>query len=155
LAIHGNYLDDEERGFLAAHADRMTLVYCPRTHGRFGHPQYPLAELLASGVRVALGTDSRASNPDLSALGEMRYVARHHPAISPEAILRMGTLAGAESLGRDIDCGSITPGKWANLTAVPLPKDTHCEPVKFLEAILAASNAPMASWLRGDEVVPA
>ena len=55
LVIHGNYLDAEERAFLAEHADRMSLVYCPRTHAYFGHPPYPLAELLAAGVQRGAG----------------------------------------------------------------------------------------------------
>ena len=97
--IHGNYLDDDERAFLATHRDRMSLVYCPRTHAYFSHRPYPLAELLAGGVRVALGTDSRASNPDLDLLAEMRHIAKTHAAIDPHEILRLGTLAGATALG--------------------------------------------------------
>ncbi|OHB79544.1 MAG: hypothetical protein A2W31_07290, partial [Planctomycetes bacterium RBG_16_64_10] len=54
LIIHGNYLDDEELGYLAAQAKRMTLVYCPRTHAFFGHRAYPLAKALRLGVHVAL-----------------------------------------------------------------------------------------------------
>ena len=123
LVIHGNYLDDEELAFLAVNRERMSLVYCPRTHAYFRHAPYPLAKALAAGVRVALGTDSRASNPDLDLLAEMRHVARAHPAIDPHEVLRMGTLAGAEALGRDADVGSITPGKLANLIAIPLPED--------------------------------
>ena len=65
LVIHGNYLVQDEINFLAAHRDRMSLVYCPRTHAYFSHEPYPLAEMIKAGVRVAVGTDSRASNPDL------------------------------------------------------------------------------------------
>ena len=91
LVIHGNYLDDEEIAFLAGHAERMAVVYCPRTHAWFGHVPYPLEKLLAAGVPVALGTDSRASSPDLSMLAEMRHVARRHPARSAARIvLRIG-----------------------------------------------------------------
>ncbi len=32
LVIHGNYLRGDEIRFLASRADRMSLVYCPRTH---------------------------------------------------------------------------------------------------------------------------
>ena len=55
LVIHGNYLVRDEHEFLAAHADRMTLVYCPRTHAYFAHPPYPLAELVALGVQRRAG----------------------------------------------------------------------------------------------------
>src|SRR6185295_17366822 len=84
LIIHGNYLDQEELEFIGAHRSRMSLVYCPRTHAYFFHSAYPLGQALSAGVRVALGTDSRASNPDLSLLGEMRHIARAHPPIAAQ-----------------------------------------------------------------------
>ena len=51
-----------------------SIVYCPRTHAAFGHPPHPFRDFLARGVRVALGTDSLASNPDLDLLAEARFV---------------------------------------------------------------------------------
>ena len=56
------------------HPRNGTIVYCPRTHAAFGHPPHPFREFLARGVRVALGTDSLASNPDLDLLAEARFV---------------------------------------------------------------------------------
>jgi aminodeoxyfutalosine deaminase len=156
LVIHGNYLDRDEREFLATHSDRMSLVYCPRTHAYFGHPPYPLAESLAAGARVAIGTDSRASNPDLSVLAEMRYIARTHPNIAADAILQMGTLSGAQALGREQDCGSVTPGKLANLAAVPLALDATDKdnPAELLSAILSTSSGPLDVWYRGKNCSP-
>ena len=83
LVVHGNYLDDEEIDFLGRQRRQMAVVYCPRTHAWFGHARYPLEKLLAAGAIVALGTDSRASSPDLSLLAEMRHVAREFPASEP------------------------------------------------------------------------
>ena len=77
LVIHGNYLSGEELAFIGERRERMSLVFCPRTHAYFGHAPYPLERAVSAGARVALGTDSRASNPDLSLLEEMRFVARH------------------------------------------------------------------------------
>jgi cytosine/adenosine deaminase-related metal-dependent hydrolase len=155
LVVHGNYLDREERDFLATHADRMSLVYCPRTHAYFEHPPYPLAESLAAGVRVALGTDSRASNPDLSLIAEMRFAATSHPDVPPETVLRMGTLSGAEALGRDVECGSITPGKLANLVAIPFAPGSGATPDDILAGILATEAEPVAAWYRGQELASA
>jgi aminodeoxyfutalosine deaminase len=151
LVIHGNYLDNEELAYLADKRERMSLVYCPRTHDYFAHAPYPLEHALARGVRVALGTDSRASNPDLSLLAEMRYVAQAYPSIDPHDILRMGTLAAAEALGRDADVGSITPGKIANLVAVPL-SDEDGTPDKLLSAVFADSRAVCGVWIGGRRV---
>ncbi len=121
LVIHGNYLADEEIEFLAARRDRMSVVYCPRTHAYFGHDPYPLAKMLREHVRVVVGTDSRASNPDLSILAELRHIAQHRH-VAPGEILKMGTLWGAEALGIDSDYGSITAGKRAQFAVVPVLK---------------------------------
>ncbi|MCI0333086.1 MAG: amidohydrolase family protein [Planctomycetes bacterium] len=152
LVIHGNYLDDEELQFLGANHERMWLVYCPRTHAYFRHPTYPLAAALTSGVRVALGTDSRASNPDLDLFAEMRHVAKAFPSIEPHTVLRMGTLTGAEALGRDAELGSITPGKLANLVAMPLDEDAPTSANELLNSLFANDAMPSAVWLRGVKV---
>ena len=115
LAIHGNYFDADEIALAAAHRDRMSVVYCPRTHAYFEHKPYPLASMLDAGVRVALGTDSRASNPDLNLLSEVQDVASRFPQIDPAALLRMATLDAAEALGFGDLVGSLTPGKRAEI----------------------------------------
>ncbi|OHB85609.1 MAG: hypothetical protein A2V98_10340 [Planctomycetes bacterium RBG_16_64_12] len=146
LVIHGNYLDDEEIAFLGNRADRMAVVYCPRTHAFFAHNDYPLTKLLSSGATVALGTDSRASSPDLSVLAEMRFVARKHPTIGPETVLRLGTINGARALGRDHRLGSLEPGKYADLAVVALPDREAANPYE----LLFDSNLPVvATWYRG------
>jgi cytosine/adenosine deaminase-related metal-dependent hydrolase len=131
LVIHGNYLAAEELAFLGRHAERMAVVYCPRTHAWFRHADYPLERMLATGAVVALGTDSRASSPDLSLLEEMREAAWRHPAVAPEQFLRMATLNGARALGLDAELGTLEPGKLARLTVVPLP-DRAGDPYQLL-----------------------
>ncbi len=79
LVIHGNYLDDEEIEFLADHAARMAVVYCPRTHAYFEQEPYPLAKMLAAGMTLGLGTDSRASNPELRMLEEVKAAGAAQP----------------------------------------------------------------------------
>ncbi len=131
LVIHGNYLTDEEIAFIAARRDRMAIVYCPRTHAFFGHSPYPLAKLIKADVLVALGTDSRASNPDLDLLGEMRHVAKSH-SVLPEKIVEMATINGATALGRAGELGSLTPGKRADLAIIRLPDSTIDDPYELV-----------------------
>jgi cytosine/adenosine deaminase-related metal-dependent hydrolase len=149
LVVHGNYLDEEELGFIAENREWMSLVYCPRTHAYFGHSSYPLHQALARGVRVALGTDSRASNPDLSLLSEMRHVFRTHTGIDPNTVLHMGTLAGAEALGRENFIGTITADKSADLVAVPIPRNTNGTPEDILGAIFADDSPAGVVYLAG------
>jgi len=134
LVIHGNYLNDEEIAFVAERRDRMSVVYCPRTHAWFQHDPYPLESMLAAGVSVALGTDSRASTPDLSLLEEMRAVAKRHPRVPPEKIVEMGTLAGAKALGLEAVLGTLEPGNLARLAIIDLPKHKLDDPYGALLA---------------------
>jgi cytosine/adenosine deaminase-related metal-dependent hydrolase len=153
LVVHGNYLDDEERGFLAASRQRMSLVYCPRTHAYFGHVPYPLAETLAAGVRVVLGTDSRASNPDLDLWAEMQFAAKAHPKVTPADVLQMGTLASAEALGCADNVGSLSAGKYANFVAMPLTDESRNDADAVLAALLAGErSSSRAVWLRGKRI---
>ncbi len=84
-----------------------TIVYCPRTHAAFGHPPHPFREFLARGVRVAVGTDSLASNPDLDVLAEIRFLHRLYPdlpgaaAAHGHAVRRRGARLGRRNRQSD------------------------------------------------------
>ncbi len=145
LVIHGNYLDDEEIAWLAEHRETISVVYCPRTHAYFGHSAYPLAKMLEAGVNVALATDSRASNPDLSLLAEMRHVARRD-AIPLSTVLELGTIRGAQALGRSESSGRLRAGAPADLCIVELPDHDAGDPH---ELVLCAEGPMSASYVRG------
>jgi aminodeoxyfutalosine deaminase len=149
LIVHGNYLDDEEIDFLARHAANMAVIYCPRTHAFFQHDPYPLERMLAAGATVALGTDSRASSPDLSLLSEMRFVAKQYPQIGREHILKLGTIAAARALGRLEDIGSLETGKLANLAIVALPEINADDPYRLL---LESETPLLQTWFCGQPV---
>lgn len=145
LVIHGNCLSPAEIALLASQRERMSVVCCPRTHEYFQHAEYPLQAMLSDGARVALGTDSRASNPDLNLFDEMRTVARNHN-VSAADVIRMGTLSGAEALGWSNVVGSIAAGKRADLIAVP------CSGNDPAEAVLGHEGPPTQVWLRGEAI---
>ena len=121
LVIHGNYLTDDEIAFIASTSDSMSVVFCPRTHQYFGHADYPLRQLLGAGVQVAVGTDSRASNPDLNLFSELQNIHQRFPGLNPEQIIKLGTINGATALGVEQQLGTLTPGKQAAITVVRVP----------------------------------
>ncbi len=127
LVIHGNYLDDGELEFICAHPN-LTLVYCPRTHAYFGHSPHPWRRLLERGGRLALGTDSRASNPDLSLWREVQFLWQQSPDMAPARLLEMATRGGARALGLEGRSGTITAGKAADLAVVTSGETTHGDP---------------------------
>ncbi|HZT81092.1 MAG TPA: amidohydrolase family protein [Gemmataceae bacterium] len=141
LFIHANFLPPT-----AAVSRLTTIVYCPRTHAAFGHPPHPFRDFLRRGVRVALGTDSLASNPDLDLLAEARFVHKHYPDVPGDVLLRMATLSGAEALGWADETGSLEPGKSADLVVLPLPDADAADPH---ELVFASSLPVRAVLFRG------
>jgi len=124
---HGNYLSSIDLNNLASHPANCAIVHCPRTHRFFGHryldmAQYPLAERMAVGVKHFLGTDSRASNPDLNLWNEAKQVRADHATISSLQIIKMITTEAAEFLRIQDRYGSLSEGQPATLTAIELPK---------------------------------
>ena len=59
LAIHANYLDEDDFGLLAKR--KASVVHCPRSHLYFGHQPFPLEKLASAKVNICLGTDSLAT----------------------------------------------------------------------------------------------
>lgn len=141
LVIHGNYLADDELDFLADHP-RISVVYCPRTHAYFGHTAHPWRRMLARGIALAIGTDSRGSNPDLDLWRELRFLRANHPDVDPASLLQLGTIAGARALGLASDTGTLEPGKRADLAIAPLAAAVGAtEPYELLFAASVRSFA--------------
>jgi cytosine/adenosine deaminase-related metal-dependent hydrolase len=116
LAVHGTQLDDLELARLAG--AKATVVTCPRSNRWTGAGIPPIERFYASGVRVAVGTDSLGSVEDLNLFAELAAVRRLAPAIPASRILASATIHGAAALGFGDEYGSIEAGKRADLIAV-------------------------------------
>jgi 5-methylthioadenosine/S-adenosylhomocysteine deaminase len=115
LIVHGNYLNSEEIDLLQRHG--AGVIHAPGSHRFFGHKPFPYSELKKRGIRIALGTDSLASNEDLSMLREMKLLQE---SVGKEEILQMATIEGAILLKMDNETGSIETGKKADFVAVAI-----------------------------------
>ena len=121
LAVHAvNCTDDDLRRLRGR---GVTLVTCPRSNRFVGAGDPPLGRFYASGVRVAVGTDSLASNDDLNLFGELARMRHLTPAVPAATLLESATSVGAAALGLADRHGTIEPGRAAALIAVALPPD--------------------------------
>lgn len=102
LIIHGNLLTLDEMEFIANHPN-LSVVYCPRTHASMQQGDHPWKSMIDLGINVAIGTDSRASNPDLSIWNELRFLADQFPEVPASKILKLGTINGAKALGMTLN----------------------------------------------------
>ena len=137
---HVNYCDDDELALLAG--GKASVIYCPRTHAYFGHPPHRWREMLALGINVAVGTDSRASAPDLNLVDDLRLMHRLAPEVPPQTLWEMATLRGARALGIEHLAGSLTPGKAGECVVFPAATDDP------LAEILEGDATPLAVWAR-------
>ncbi len=96
LLAHLNELSTDDFALLER-GPRFHIVHCPRSHAYFGHAPFAFAKLRALGFNICLGTDSLASNHDLSLFSEMRQFWKSQPSLRAEEILKMVT---AECGGR-------------------------------------------------------
>ncbi len=120
IVAHVNDADDAAIATLAR--TRTTVAYCPRASAYFGAERrfgaHRYREMMAAGVRVALGTDSMVNldTPGrLSVLDEMRLLYRRD-GVDPRVLLEMGTANGAAALGLDPAWFRLgTPGRIAGL----------------------------------------
>jgi cytosine/adenosine deaminase-related metal-dependent hydrolase len=93
-------------------------------------------------VDLALGTDSLAGNRDLNLFGEMLWLRENFPSYPGDLWLRLGTLHGAQALGRSAEFGSLTPGKKAVFGFIPLQGKED-----FWSELFAAGAAGKWRWL--------
>jgi cytosine/adenosine deaminase-related metal-dependent hydrolase len=141
LAVHGVQMTPGDLARLAARG--ATLVTCPRSNGHTGAGAPPVAEFYASGVRVAVGTDSLASTPDLNVFAELATLRALAPSVPASRLLDSATRQGARALGFDREYGTIEPGKQARLLAVAIP-----EGVDDVEEYLVSGIQPeQVRWL--------
>lgn len=120
-----------------------TVVSCPRSNSWTGAGPPPVEDFYASGVRVAIGTDSLASVDDLSIFEELAELRRLAPAVPAARLLESATRHGAEALGFGGDFGTLEPGRLASAIAVQVPPG-----VEDVEEYLVGGIEPGAiTWL--------
>lgn len=144
LAVHCVHVLQQDLARLQARG--VTVVTCPRSNKRLETGVAPVPKLLASGVPVALGTDSLATAPEIDLFNEVAALREEHPGLAPAAALRIATINGAAALGLAKDLGTVEPGKLAALAVVglPDPNDDPLEAVTWSSESVATLEA--AAW---------
>ena len=125
IAVHMVHLSEDE---IALCAERgVNVAHCPVSNLKLGSGIAPIAQLLAAGVNIGLGTDGAASNNRLDLMNEMRIAALLAKGASGDATalpahqaLAMATINGAKALGLDQEIGSLKIGKAADIVAFDL-----------------------------------
>ena len=120
LLVHGVCLTTDMLAFIHEAIPEATIVPCPESNlfieGKLAN--YPA--LRASGVRIAVGTDSLSSSPSLSILRQLQVVNSYYPEIPIAELLEWATCNGADACGFN-DLGSLTADTQPGLNWIEIP----------------------------------
>ena len=119
LAVHAVQLGDDQLQKLRR-ADAV-IVTCPRSNVWVGAGLPNVSRFYASGVPVAIGTDSLASVGTLSMFDELAELRRIAPDVAAGSLLESATRIGAEALGFGDVFGTIAAGRRAAFAVVAVP----------------------------------
>jgi cytosine/adenosine deaminase-related metal-dependent hydrolase len=89
----------------------LFFCVCPNANVYIGNPLPDLDLLRQYKAAIVVGTDSLASNHQLSVLAELQTIRRHFPHIALNELLQWATLNGARALQLDDVVGSFERGK--------------------------------------------
>jgi cytosine/adenosine deaminase-related metal-dependent hydrolase len=137
IVAHLNEAAASDFDLLERSKTRFHIVHSPRSHDYFKHSRFPFERLRALGFNICLGTDSLASNENLSLFAEMRTFQKEFPGVPPDEILQMITVNPARALRQENSLGRIRRGCRADLISIPCSEngDVLEEIIVFAEAI--------------------
>jgi cytosine/adenosine deaminase-related metal-dependent hydrolase len=132
LVVHAVDVDDDD--LAALRRSGATVVLCPRSNQHVSGRLPDLQRLLASGIPLAVGTDSLASSPSLSPLEELAFLHEAFPGVAPGRLLALcwnGAAVGSPAVGR------LLPGSSPGVIAAPLRGDRPRDPFAWLLEVQA------------------
>lgn len=111
LLVHNTITAEPDIDFAQSEFVNLSWCLCPNANLYIENqlPDIPL--FTRRNLKLTIGTDSLASNHQLSVLDEMKTIAKAFPQILPEDLLKWACLNGAEFLGIDKQFGSFDKGK--------------------------------------------
>jgi 5-methylthioadenosine/S-adenosylhomocysteine deaminase len=123
LAAHCVHVDEGEIQTLLHHG--VGIAHNPSSNLKLASGFAPIDSMLATGLKVGIGTDGPASNNDLDMFEEIRLASFISKGTSGDptrlpapTALTMATRMGAEALQLGATTGSLEPGKRADLILV-------------------------------------
>jgi cytosine/adenosine deaminase-related metal-dependent hydrolase len=107
LLVHNTFANAVDIAFAQERFKQLYWCLCPNANMYIENrlPDIPL--LQAAGAAICIGTDSLASNHQLSVMAELLTIKAHYPDISWEVLLRWATYNGACALQMDQHIGRI------------------------------------------------
>jgi len=111
LLIHNTFTGNENISFAENFSNNVYWVFCPLSNLYIENTLPDIKLFFDMGVKTCIGTDSYASNTELSILSELKIIVKHFPDIPFSKLIESACLNGAKALNINRKFGSIEVGK--------------------------------------------
>lgn len=111
LLVHNSFMKEADMMQARSFSDNLFFCLCPNANRYIEDclPDIPL--FVKNKCQIVLGTDSLASNHQLSILEEMKTIKKNFPSITLSQMLPWATSNGARALGFEEKLGDFSRGK--------------------------------------------
>lgn len=114
ILVHNTFTKQEDLDFINQTKNKKQLIsfcLCPNANLYIENTMPPVDLFIKNDVNIILGTDSLASNHQLSILEEIKTIAKNYPEIKTETFLKWAMINGAKALQMSKELGSFEKGK--------------------------------------------
>lgn len=128
IAAHGVYLSDKDLDILSKY--NVSVVHNPSSNLKLSSGFLDCTRVINKKINLAMGTDSSASNNNLSMIKEISLTSLVSKYNNPQNlkaydVLKMATINGAKALGLDDKIGTLEEGKLADIILIDLNNPNH------------------------------
>ena len=123
--VHNSFTDKEDIIKAKAYLQNPVWCLCPNANLYIEQVMPPLNLLMEQQCMLTIGTDSLASNSQLSIIEEINSILKYFPTIPLEALLQAATINGAQFLNLQNTLGSIEKNKTPGLNVLKKGKDGY------------------------------
>lgn len=111
LLVHNNFTEQSDIDFIRSSQTPVSFCLCPNANLYIEQTLPPVDLFVKNDITLVIGTDSLASNHQLSVLDELNTLHQHFPHLSLSLLLKAATQNGATALGMENELGSFEKGK--------------------------------------------
>jgi cytosine/adenosine deaminase-related metal-dependent hydrolase len=118
LLVHNTYSSKKDLQLAVAFSPDLFFCLCPNANLYIEDRLPDIPAMLDLQANMVIGTDSLASNQQLSILEEIKTIKKHFPAIGNASLLQWATSNGARALQFDDRFGDFKKGKQPGIVLI-------------------------------------
>jgi cytosine/adenosine deaminase-related metal-dependent hydrolase len=125
IFVHNTYTGSDDAALGHGKFAQSYWCLCPNANLYIENRLPDIPMLMTEQRNICIGTDSLASNHQLSILSELQTIDKHYPEIGWETLLKWGTSNGAKALRMNDVAGSIKPGMQPGIVQIDTKGKAH------------------------------